>query len=147
MGRVPPVSSTAVSSRVWPVVVAFAPLETAFPLATVCPLRSNSFLRNTYKPPRKMKAPTAIIGTYQCRTKRAVQRLTPCNKERGVHTQIPGENPVLALLPFPCLAWTLCNGAARTRERETTGRMIDSMDMIMKGWGTSREGAHSARIP
>lgn len=57
-----------------------------------------------------------------------------------MHTQIATEEPALALSPFDCLAYTDCHGAARTRGSEATGRIIDSMDMIMKGGGTNREG-------
>ena len=61
------------------------------------------------------------------------------SKERDAHTQIAKEDPVLALSPFGCLGYTtcICHGAAQATGSETAGRIIDSMDMIVKRGGES----------
>jgi len=66
VGGVAPVRSAAVSSRAWPVVVAFVPVETPFPLAAVCPSRCPCiFFRSMNTPPKRNKAPTATTGIYR----------------------------------------------------------------------------------
>ena len=124
------------------------PLETAFPLVPVRLSANLRFSRNTTRPARRTKTPTATIGAcHICRTKRTVQRLTSIDEERDAHTQITIEDPVLASSPLDCLTYTFCHGAAQTTGSEAAGRIIDSMDMIMRRGGMSCEGAHGASIP
>ena len=112
--------------------VVFEPLETAFPLAVACPsLALVNLLRKMNRPPRKKKTPMATIGIY--RTNGTFQHLASINEGRDVHTQITGESPVLALSRLgDCLACTVCHGAPRTSGMKAAGRIIDSMDMIMR---------------
>lgn len=124
------------------------PLETAFPLVPVRLSANLRFSRNTTRPARRTKTPTATIGACHIRrTKRTVQRLTSINKERDARTQITIEDPVLASSPLDCLTYTFCHGAAQTTGSEAAGRIIDSMNMITRRGGMSCKGVHGARIP
>ena len=72
----------------------------------------------------------------------------------NARTQTEVDSPALLLLlllllglPFDCLAYTVCHGAARAMGREAAGRRIDRMDMIIRGRGTVCEGVDEVCIP
>lgn len=112
----------------------------AFPLVPT----SSSGTRTDHQRRRKLRR--RGLESIACRTKRTVQRLTSINTERDARTHIAGENPALALSLCDCLVCNDCDGAARTTGSKKAVGIRDSMDMIVKRWGTNCEGP-SARSP